>query len=129
MQPPNPAPVIRAATTPGVGGSDLDERVEFGRDDLVVVAERCVAGCPEPPDLGEVARLECRHRGFDAHVLLDDVAAATERRLVDPSRDLRQHARRHVAERADGRLIGGERGDRRFALGAPGVVLRRAEAA
>ncbi len=88
-----------------------------------------MARCPEPPDLGEVACLKSRHRGFDTQVLLDDVAAATERRLVNPSRDLRQHARRHVTERADRRLVGGERGDGRFALGPPCVVLRPVEAA
>ena len=50
MQPPNPAPVIRAAHDAGHAERDLDHRVELGRADLELVAQRRVAGREEPSE-------------------------------------------------------------------------------
>ncbi len=76
VQPPNPAPVIRAATTPGHGRGDLDHRVELRGADLEPVAQRGVALGEQAPDGGQVAGREGGHGRLDPGVLGDDVLGA-----------------------------------------------------
>ena len=65
MQPPNPAPVSRAPTTPGHAAGDVDQRVEGRRADLEVVAQRSVAGSERDADRRQVTGLERRDRVVD----------------------------------------------------------------
>ena len=82
VQPPNPAPVIRAATTPGTDDRDLDHRVELRGADLEPVPERRVALREQPSDGGEVAGGQGGDRGLDPGVLGHHVLGAPERDRV-----------------------------------------------
>ena len=125
VQPPKPAPVNRAATTPSRRAGDLDERVELGRAHLEQVAQRGVARGEEPADLGEVAagqrRARSRARGRSPRR-----RARPGARRPDPSgpRAASSSAVVDVAQRADRRIEGRDRGDGALAIGAPLVVGR-----
>ena len=99
---------------------------------LVVVPQRGVAGRPRagPPPRGPgLERRESRPRRGRSRSRTwrqrRNVASSTR------ARDRRQHRRRHVAQRADRRIVPGERRDGRLALRPTGVVLdsRRGSAA
>ena len=83
MQPPNPAPVIRAAMTPGTDDRDLDHRVELRGADLEPIAQRRVALREQPSDRGQVSRGQGGDRGLDPGVLGHDVLGAPERDRVE----------------------------------------------
>ena len=130
MQPPNPAPVIRAATTPGDRSRDLDHRIELGRADLEQVAQRGVALGEQPPDGVEVAGGEGRRRSPPTRAF--SLTMCSARANATGSSRSRAAARTSgVTSRrlADPRVVAGEFGHGRLALAAPLVVRRAVEMA
>ena len=87
-----------------------------------------MAGRPEAAHRREVAPRERVDRLGDADVLGDDVPASPERLLVHQLAHGGQHRRGDVPQGLDRRVVAGEGGHRRLALGPSHVVLARGQA-
>ena len=127
MQPPNPAPVIRAATTPGteiaistIASSSGDTTSNRSRSDAWLAANATPTSARSPDSSGG-------DRLHDPVVLGHDVFRASIGDRVHAGARGREVERCDVTQRADRRVVEGDRGDGRLALAAPDVVLRAVE--
>ncbi len=122
--PPKPPPVIRAPMMAGSALPDVDEPIDLGRGDGVVVAHRRVRRIEQPAERGEIAGAKGGDCIPHALVLGDDVAGTPRLDLRQPG-DRRQRVGIDIAQvRHAERRRGGEGLAPAIAVAAAGVLVR-----
>ena len=109
---------------PGRRAGDADQRIEFGRADLEIVAQAGVTGRPQLADGREVAGGERLRGGQHAGVLGDHVARPAERDVVEGGTAAGEEVQVDVAQRVDVGVQLREDGHRLLAL-RPAIVVGR----